>query len=92
VTEQDPSPDASITGDLGTAQYSQFGWMLPYRAAVLAGNRARVDQLLAAGYGGKCWTSDPQWRALLASHPQWRVLSGDDLAQKYVAFLASARP
>jgi hypothetical protein len=89
VTAEDPHPSTSVPSD-GGSTYSLFGWMLPYRTAVLAGDRARVDQLLASGYGGKCWTSDPGWRAELAAHgrdPGWQTLSQQ--TANYERFLAS---
>jgi hypothetical protein len=93
VTDEDPQPDASVRGDEGSTTYSLFGWMLPYRDAVLAGDRARVDRLLATGYGDKCWFSDPDWRAQEAAHDEeWATLSKSELAKKYEQFLASARP
>jgi hypothetical protein len=91
VTDEDPHPDASVPGDDGSTQYTLFGWMLPYRNAVLADDRVRVEQLLASGYGDKCSTSDPDWRALLAAHPEWGTLSRAGLAREYRHFLASAR-
>jgi hypothetical protein len=91
VTDEDAHPDPSVTGDGGSTRYSLFGWMLPYRAAVLAGDRAHVEDLLASGYGDKCWTSDPQWREQMATHPEWDTLSRDALARQYRRFLASAR-
>jgi hypothetical protein len=91
VTDEDPNPDPSVLGDGGSTQYSLFGWMVPYRNAVLAGDRARVDQLLANGYGDKCWTSDPEWREQLATHPEWGTFSRRQLAQEYTRFLTSAR-
>jgi hypothetical protein len=83
-------PDPSVPADQGST-YTLFGWMLPYRDAVLAGDRTRVEQLLATGYGDKCWTSDPDWRAQLAAHPEWGTLSSKEMAQKYEQYLASAR-
>jgi hypothetical protein len=64
--------------------------MLPYRDAVLAGDRARVEQLLATGYGGgQCWLSDPAWMAQVRAHgADWGSLSPTQLAQKYQQFLA----
>lgn len=60
VKNEDPHPDPSAANDPGAASGTLFGWMLPYRDAVLAADRARVDHLLATGYGsGKCWLSDP---------------------------------
>jgi hypothetical protein len=64
--------------------------MLPYRDAVLAGDRARVEQLLATGYGGgRCWLSDPEWIGQVRAHgADWSSLSPTQLAQKYQQFLA----
>jgi hypothetical protein len=89
VTAEDPHPDPSVPADFGTT-HTLFGWMLPYRDAVLAGDRARVEHLLATGYGDKCWTSDPDWRAQLAAHPEWGTLSRGQLAREYERFLVSA--
>jgi hypothetical protein len=93
VTDEDPHPDPSAANDPGAETGTLFGWMLPYRDGVLAGDRARVEQLLAAGYGGgKCWSSDPDWMAQVRAHGDaWRTLSPSELAQKYEQFLASAR-
>jgi hypothetical protein len=91
VTDEDPHPDPSVRGDMGSMQSTLFGWMLPYRDAVLAGDRARVEHLLAAHYGDKVWTSDPAWRGQLAAHLEWGTLSQSDMAAKYEQFLASAR-
>jgi hypothetical protein len=91
VTDEDPHPDPSVLGDGGSTQFTLFGWMLPYQDAVLAGDRARVEHLLAFGYGDKCSTSDPDWRAQMAAHPEWGTLSRGQLAREYEQFLASAR-
>lgn len=90
VTDEDPHPDPSAANDPGAASGTLFGWMLPYRDAVLAGDRARVDHLLATGYGGgKCWLSDPDWMAQQTAHRDtWGRLSQNELAQKYEQFLA----
>jgi hypothetical protein len=68
--------------------------MLPYRDAVLAGDRARVEHLLATGYGqGKCWSSDPVWMAQERAHREaWATLSPRARAEKYEQFLARVRP
>jgi hypothetical protein len=94
VTDEDAHPDPSAANDPGAETGTLFGWMLPYRSAVLAGDRARVEHLLATGYGdGKCWSSDPGWMALIAAHKNWdRLLSPDQLAQKYEKFLQGERP
>ena len=90
VRDEDPHPDPSAANDPGAETGTLFGWLLPYRTAVLAADRARVEHLLASGYGdGKCWSSDPSWRAELTSHRDWRTLSGSELARKYEQFLAS---
>ncbi|HMJ00771.1 MAG TPA: hypothetical protein VK488_13120 [Gaiellaceae bacterium] len=90
VTDEDPHPDPSAANDPGAEAGTLFGWMLPYRDAVLAGDRARVEHLLASGYGGgKCWSSDPDWMAQERAHREWRSLPQKELAQKYEQFLAS---
>ena len=91
VTDEDPHPDPSVRGDAGSMTYSLFGWMLPYSDAVLAGDRGRVDHLLARGYGDKCWTSDPEWMSLIAAHPGWRGFSKAEMADEYEKFLTSER-
>src|SRR5205823_4022197 len=98
VTAEDPHPSTAVPSDFGST-YSLFGWMLPYRDAVHAGDLGRVEGLLASGYGDKCWTSDPGWRAQLAGHDRragaahdWSRLSRAELAQKYRQFLTSRRP
>jgi hypothetical protein len=61
VTAEDPHPDPSAFNDPGAETGTLFGWFLPYRDAVLAGDTGRVDHLLATGYGdGKCWLANPQ--------------------------------
>jgi hypothetical protein len=93
VVAVDPHPDPSAANDPGAAPGTQFGWMLVYRDAVLAGDRAHVENLLAAGYGdGKCWISDPAWMAEVEAHgDDWAGLSQRGLAQKYEEFLANGR-
>jgi hypothetical protein len=92
VTDEDPHPDPSATNDPGAESGTLFGWMLPYRAAILAGDRARVEHLLATGYGqGKCWSSDPDWMAQVAAHEEWGRLSQGEMAQRYERFLVSER-
>ena len=90
VTAEDPDPSASVPSDQGST-YSLFGWMVPYRDAVVAGDRSAVERLLSTGYGDKCWVSDPQWRALTESHADWGSLSRAQLAVKYEQFLAEER-
>ena len=64
VTDEDPYPDPAAINDPGAEAGTLFGWLLPYRDAVLAADRARVDHLLATGYGdGRCSLYDPAWRA-----------------------------
>ena len=94
VTDLDPHPDPTAANDPGAETGTLFGWMLPYRDAVLAGDRARVEHLLATGYGGgRCWLSDPVWMAQMRAHgDDWGKLSQKELAQKYMQFLANGRP
>jgi hypothetical protein len=93
VTDEDPHPDTTARNDPGAEAGTLFGWMLPYRDAVLAGDRARVEKLLASGYGGgRCWLSDPLWMARVRVHgDDWGKLSQKQLAQKYARFLANGR-
>jgi hypothetical protein len=90
VTAEDPHADPSAPNDPGAETGTLFGWLLPYRDAVLSGNRARVEQLLASGFGdGKCWSSDPAWMAQVRMHEAgWRRLAPRELALKYEQFLA----
>lgn len=64
VTDEDPHPDPAAANDPGAETGTLFGWLLPYRDAVLAGDRMRVEHLLAIGYGdGRCSLYDPALRA-----------------------------
>ncbi len=64
VTDEDPHPNPSAPNDPGAETGTLFGWLLPYRAAVLAGDRAQVERLLANRYGdGRCSLYDPVIRA-----------------------------
>jgi hypothetical protein len=93
VTDEDAHPDPNAANDPGAEMGTLFGWMLPYRDAVLAGDRARVERLLATGYGGgRCWLSDPLWIAQVRAHGgDWARLPTTELAQKYKQFLANGR-
>lgn len=91
VTDIDPQPDPSAPGDAGPVG-TLFGWMLPYRDAVSAGDLSRVEHLLATGYGEYSYTADPKWDAELAAHhPEWSTLSQDELAQRYLELLQAGR-
>jgi hypothetical protein len=91
VRDEDPHPDPTVLGDMGTTKSTLFGWMLPYRDAVLAGHRARVKYLLVTGYyDGVFRTFDPGWDALEAAHmPEWRGLSENERNRNYAKYLAS---
>lgn len=90
MTDEDPHPSAQVTGDDGSTQYSLFGWMLPYRDAVAAGDRAKVDHLLITHYGDKCWTEDPQWRAEMAKLARDGSQDTEQsMEQKYAAYLSA---
>jgi hypothetical protein len=92
VTAEDPHPSPSASNAPGAEPGTLFGWMLPYRAAVRAGDRADVEQLLASGYGdGTCWLSDPAWMTLWRAQGQeWRTQS--QIAEHYRQFLVQERP
>lgn len=89
VRDEDPKPDPNAVNDPGAEAGTIFGWMIPYRDAVLAGDRARVEQLLATFYGdGKCQLSDPAWmaeeRALATNR---RTFSQSEMTAKYEEYL-----
>jgi hypothetical protein len=93
VTAEDPHPNAAAPNDPGAESGTLFGWMLPYRSAVVSGDSARVDQMLASGYGdGKCWLSDPQWMSTVHANSDLSKLSPQALAARYEQFLARQRP
>jgi hypothetical protein len=93
VTDEDSHLDPAATGNAGgKSRYSLFGWMLPFRDAVLAGDRAQVEHLLVTeDQGGRCQDYDWDWRAFISAHPEWRGLSESELRQKYRQHLASRR-
>jgi hypothetical protein len=90
IRAEDPHPDPAAPNDEGAVTGTIFGWLLPYRNAILASDHGSVEQLLASGAGGgKCWLSDPAWMAQLRAHRgDWTGLSQTQLAQKYEQFLA----
>lgn len=89
VTAEDPHPNPASPNDPGAKTGTIFGWLIPYRDAVSAGDRSRVEQLLASGYGdGRCWLADPAWMTQLRDHPEWSKGSMQDLATHYEQFLA----
>lgn len=89
VTAEDPHPNPASSNDPGAETGTIFGWLIPYRDAVSAGDRGRVEQLLASGYGdGRCWLADPAWVTQLRDHPEWSKGSTQDLATHYEQFLA----
>jgi len=91
VTDEDPHPDPTVVRDMGFIQGTLFGWMLPLRDAVLAGDRARVEHLLVAGSydrGRTCDAPDPDWRAIDRPHARdsnWM----HSYEQHYEQYLAS---
>jgi hypothetical protein len=93
VTDLDQHPDPTAANDPGAQGGTLFGWMLLYRDAVLSGDRVRVEELLATGYGdGRCWLSDPVWMAEVRAHgDEWGSLSQKKLALRYKQFLANGR-
>ena len=92
VIAEDPHPDPNALGDSnGSSRFSLFGWMLPFRDAVLAGDRAQVEHLLVTEeHGGRCQDYDMDWMALYSTHrSEWRGLSTRSEQQKYSQYLAS---
>lgn len=93
VKAEDPHPDPNALGDSnGSSRFSLFGWMLPFRDAVLSGDSAQVTHLLITEeHEGRCQDYDMDWRALYSTHrSEWRTLSTmSELQQKYSQFLAS---
>jgi hypothetical protein len=75
----DPHPDSSPAGDApgGTRTKTTFGWVLFYQQAVRAGNRARVESLLAGnerrngspGFDECMSGADPDIVNFLMQHP-----------------------
>jgi hypothetical protein len=90
VSAEDPNPNPAQPNDPNAEPGTLFGWMLPYRSAVLSGDQGQVENLLASGYGdGRCWLADPQW---MGQSKEWSQLSPAHLAARYQQFLASERP
>jgi hypothetical protein len=89
VTAEDPHLDPAATGEDGKSRTSLFGWMLPFRDAVLSGNRAQVEHLLVTEeHGGRCQDYDMDWRQLSGAHARdagW--LNKEEL--HYTQYLAS---
>jgi len=89
VTAEDPHLDPAATGEDGKSRTSLFGWMLPFRDAVLAGDRVQVEHLLITEeHGGRCQDYDWDWRKLSEAHPEWSS-STESLRQHYTQYLAS---
>jgi hypothetical protein len=49
VTAEDPHPNAAAPNDPGAESGTLFGWMLPYRSAVVSGDSARVGSQTRSG-------------------------------------------
>ena len=59
--------------------------MLPFRDAVLAGDRAQVEHLLITEeHAGRCQDYDWDWQKLNEAHPEWFYSK-----QHYEQYLAS---
>ena len=93
VTDADHRLDPAATGEDGKSRMSLFGWILPFRDAVLAGDRAQVEHLLITEeHGGRCQDWDPDLGALYLAHrDEWGRLSTSEWQQKYKQYLASRR-
>lgn len=85
ITDEDPHLDPAATGEDGKSRVSLFGWMLPFRDAVLAGDRAQVEHLLITEeHAGRCQDYDWDWQKLNEAHPEWFYSK-----QHYRQYLAS---
>jgi hypothetical protein len=85
VTAWDPHPKVSEPGDGGTHHPSTFGWVIPYIAAVQAGDVARLDRLLKdEQFNGNFATADPA-----AWGPQDRVRYGFPAMLPYPKWLGT---
>lgn len=70
VRAWDPHPSTSVAGDGGTTHPSEFGWAIPYIAAVRAGNLRRLDRLLANDrFDGMFYSADPGMMAWIVQQP-----------------------
>lgn len=89
VIDQDPHPHPNALGDRnGPSDYSLFGWMLPFRDAVLAGDSVQVEHLLLTQQeiGGRCWDYDLDFNQYFARHGS---RSGPPIEKLYAQYLAS---
>ena len=89
VKAADPNPDPTVVGDMGFIHPSLFGWILPYRDAVLAGDRARIDQLLVTREFDRCKFYDPDWRAIVKGHSRDSNWLNHEQERYYRQYLAS---
>jgi hypothetical protein len=85
VSAWDPHPSISVPGDGGTTHPSQFGWVIPYIAAVHAGDEPRLNRLLAnLTFAPAFWESDPGFNAWLQRQPN-RVRNGEHAFVDYLS-------
>jgi hypothetical protein len=90
VTDEDShlDPAAGVNAG-GNSRFSLFGWMLPFRDAVLAGDRAQVEHLLITEeQGGRCQDYDPDFNLYFEAH-RASSLSIEKLYAQYLASRSS---
>ena len=69
VTAWDPHPSTAVPGDMGTTHPSQFGWAIPFIAAVRGGDVRRVDRLLVTRFAAAFLESDPGFEVWFEHQP-----------------------
>jgi hypothetical protein len=88
VTDEDLHLDPAAGVTDGKSRLSLFGWMLPFRDAVLAGDRAQVEHLLVTeDHGGRCRDYDMDFRNYWTAHRSSR--SEIPIEKLYAQYLAS---
>ncbi len=91
VADEDPHLDPAATGEDGKSRASLFGWVLPFRDAVLAGDRAEVEHLLITEeHGGRCQDYDWDWRKLREAHARDTAWLSEE-RQHYKEYLLERR-
>ena len=93
VTAWDPNPRVSVPGDSGSRHRSEFGWAIPFIAAVRHGNAAKVSRLLAAPnsqLNGNFEVYTPGFAPPPGAGPSWVNRTGSGQASaSYMRYLAS---
>jgi len=87
VKDEDPHPDPNaLEASNGWGTNSLFGWMLPFRDAVLSGDNAQVTHLLVTEeHGGRCQDYDMDFRNYMAARRPRTNLEIEKLYARYLA-------